>query len=202
MSMWLLMSMSVVGCPWTSPVAVYYSDCVPMYLPCAPVYRTVECAPAVVECIPTPPAAPAVAEVASEEALVTEAVGLQYPSHLALEHLALDWGAASLASGTLFPTQGVSSSYGGFPFPGTSSSGGGFQGVPATTSQSEGQGQNQNQSVVVYPPAVVVNTPPITVVVPPSPNPQPVPEPASVATWLVGSLVGGSLLRRRYGKSA
>lgn len=111
---------------------------------------------------------PALAAVSAEEDIVTEPAGFAYGSALSLGHMALDWGVATIGSGTLMPTSGIMGFGGGYFPRGWNNGNGGDSGSPGSSG-----------------PPVIVNQ--ITIV-----NnvgcPQPptaIPEPAAVLTWLV-----------------
>lgn len=165
-----LWAMSLIANPWAAET-VYYSSCepAPVYIPYTPPAVTIPPTQSV--------AAQEVTDVAAEKAEavteniaatdpILEPVGLTLPS-MNLGHLALDWGVASIASGTLLPTPGIQigTGLGGFPFFGRG-----------------GLGTNNGSSPIIY--NLIVNNVGATG----GTTVAPVPEPGSLAVWMVAGV--------------
>jgi hypothetical protein len=181
MSTWVMAVALTAGVLWSKPEPAGCEP-VPVYLPYAPVSTA----------MPAPAALPAaeVSEVAAEAAVadpaVTEEVAAQEAvleparlslPNLSLGHLALDWGVATIGSGTLVPqTPGFN---GGMMFPGFGRGGNGSGG---------GSGFFPGYGPVIY--NIINNNGPTP------PPPHPVPEPATIAVWCATLAFTAAIVRR------
>jgi hypothetical protein len=180
MSTWILTAALTAGVLWSKPEPAGCEPA-PVYLPYAPV-STVLPAPATAPAAEvsevaaeTAAADPAVTEETAAQEQVLEPARLSLPN-LSLGHLALDWGVATIGSGTLVPqTPGFNGA--GF-FPGFGRGGNG----------SSGSGAFPGYGPVIY--NVINNNGPT----PPPPNP--VPEPSAVAVWCVALVFAVGIVRR------
>lgn len=199
----IMVALGVVSCPWGRSHCVTYCEPAVICLPCAPVVwvevetRIVEeSAPAEVGEDPIENAVSEVAESTAvedglvtellvDQEIVTEPAGLTFPSSFSLDGLALDWGVATIGSGTLFPT--TSTSFSGL---------GGIIGSRGSAGDSAAilvPAGNGNLTQIITnivndigaSPAPIVNVTLQT----PTPDPSPVPEPLSLAVWLLALCV-------------